>query len=112
MPPLGPGLRQHGVSARRIAVLMPEAPVNEDGLAETGKDKVWPSGQVAPVKAEAKAPSMGQSPHGKLRHSVLSPNTRHQGGPLFGRHSWPVADIALYERNFGAELTVSTPAES
>ena len=79
LPELLIGLWLVGQPATRMPV--PVASVDEDYLASPGKDQVWATGKVAPVKPEPVAERMGGAAHQHLGLGVRPPDLRHHGGP-------------------------------
>lgn len=71
----------------RIRVRMPEAAVNKDDLAPTGKNKVRLSRQVLAVQPKAVSGAMEQGPDEHLRPRVLAFHRAHDRASRLGRES-------------------------
>jgi hypothetical protein len=58
-------------------MLVPKAPVNEDGLSPLAEDNIGTTGQVADVQAIPKACGVKEPAHGHLGRCVLRTHQRH-----------------------------------
>ena len=89
-PELAPFCRHGRVLAEGMS--MPEASVNEDGDAVSGKHEVRATRQRAVMEAEAQSGRVQVAPDAHFRTSVLAPDACHHPGPCFAvddvGHCW------------------------
>lgn len=67
------------------AVLMPEASLHEDRLAQPGQHKVWRARKIATMEPESKAERVDHSPDHFLWHCVALADSPHVGAASLGR---------------------------
>jgi hypothetical protein len=77
---------------------MPEATVHKADRPETGKDNVWPTGKICPVKAIAQTSGMQRPSKHKFRSGVL---------PLDAGHH-PRSRCSIYDVGHGEAFTFKT----
>ena len=84
-------------------MLMPEAPVHEYDLLQTGKNKIWSSWETTPMEAETVSQAVCYAPYGQFRLRVYLADAPHVGAKFLGRasitHSEEQAHRSIPERS-------------
>lgn len=64
-------------------MLVPEAPMDEDDLATSWKNDIWPSRQCSDMESEAIAEGMGRAADGQFGSGINGADRRHVAASSF-----------------------------
>ena len=77
-------VRARAVAPVLAAVAVPEAAVDENHFAQSGKNQVGLAGQVGAMQAKSKSQRVRQPPHDHFRFGVFTAHPLHGLTPLGG----------------------------